>query len=61
MPQIDSRVDFVAAEMYLAQAKKAYDDGDEHRSAAARKMVAVALDLDTRPGPIIHTGHLKES
>ena len=61
MPQLDNRVDFVAAEMYLAQAKKAHDDGDEHRSMAARKMVAVALDLNARPGPIIHTKHLKES
>ena len=58
MPQVDDNIDFFAAEMYLAQAKKAHEDGDERLSAAACRMVAVALGLDDRSSPIIHTEHL---
>lgn len=57
-PRID--INFDAAEIFLRQAREAFETGDRVCFIAARKMVAIALQLDGGPPVRIHTSHLKE-
>lgn len=54
------RVDFDAAELFLAEARKAYGAGDVKGYTAACRLVAIALNLIGGPAPQIHTGPLRD-
>ncbi len=58
-PSHSSLIDFDAAALFLQQARDAEAKGDEVLSLAARKLVAIALDLTDSPRSKFQTGHLK--
>jgi hypothetical protein len=52
-------IDFESAELFLQQAREAHQQGDATKCMAARKLVAIALNLTDGPRPAIQTAHLK--
>jgi hypothetical protein len=54
----DKPIDFAAAEVFLQQARTAHEQGDQVRCLAARRLVAIALQLTEGPNGKIHTAHL---
>lgn len=58
-PEAERHIDFDAARLFLDQAEQAQTNGDETACFAARKMVAIALQLTDGPFVKVHTAHLK--
>jgi len=52
-------VDFDSAEAFLKIAREAHESGDRQRYMAARRLIAVALDLTDMSGVRLHTEHLR--
>lgn len=54
------QIDFAGAQIFLDQARKAFEAGDSNLCLAARKMVSIALLLTGEPRPVACTKHLTE-
>jgi len=52
-------LDFDNAALFLQQAREAHQQGDDAKCLAARKLVAIALNLTEGPKPVFRTKHLK--
>lgn len=56
--QEEAPIDFDHAALFLEQARAAYQRGDHAACLAARKLVAIALNLTEGPKPVFRTAHL---
>jgi hypothetical protein len=57
---VDAAIDFDNASLFLEQARAAHQRGDHSTCLAARKLVAIALNLSEGPKPVFKTRHLME-